>query len=358
MRAGLIVRSAGPVLAIAGICAVLTGGSPFAAPSPLATCTKYAATWGSDTSPGTRRRPLKTVQHLVDSLHRGETGCLRGGNYRTSGSGLQILRSGFTLRSYPGERATLEGNTQVQPGANDVTLSKLNFVGDGRASAVKPYSSGVTISDSDITNNRLGGSCLQLGGPGFGYTTERPRIVRNRIHDCGLGGRSYPSEHGIYAGFVSGGEISGNLIYNINQGYAIQFYPSAEGVTFKHNVVDGGPTTLRGGITFAGATGAKPSSDDIVEHNIITYAAAEGIGSIWGGARGTNNIARNNCLFRNNPNIETANGGFSSRHNLSANPLFVNRAHHDYRLRARSRCLRVVGYDTARRLKSGAAVKS
>lgn len=288
----------------------------------------------------------------MDSLHRGETGCLRGGNYRISAIGLQILRSGFTLRSYPGERATLDGDTQVQPGANDVTLSKLNFVGDGRASTVKPYSSGVTISDSDITNNRLGGSCVQLGGPGSGYTTERPRIVRNRIHDCGGGGTH---DHGIYAGWVSGGEISDNLIYNINQGYAIQFYPSAEGVTFKHNVIDGGPTTLRGGITFAGSGGAA-SSDDTVEHNIITYAAAEGIGSIWGAVRGTNNIARNNCLFRNNPDVQTVNGGFSSTHNLSANPLFVNRAHHDYRLRARSRCLRVVGYDTVRRLKSGAAV--
>jgi hypothetical protein len=350
MRAGPIVRSVGPVLVIAGICAILTGGSAFAAPGASATCTKYAATWGTDTSPGTRRRPLKTVQHLVESLHRDETGCLRGGDYRISAIGLQILRSGFTLRSYPGERATLEGDTQVQPGANGVTLSKLNFVGDGRASTVKPYSSGVTISDSDITNNRLGGSCVQLGGPGSGYTTERPRIVRNRIHDCG---RSSTHEHGIYAGWVSGGEISDNLIYNVNQGYAIQFYPSAEGLTFEHNVIDGGPTTLRGGITFAGAAGATPSSDDIVEHNIITYAAAEGIGSIWGGVRGTNNIARNNCLFRNNPNIQTVNGGFSSRHNLSANPLFVDRAHHDYRLRARSRCLRVVGYDTARRLKSG-----
>jgi hypothetical protein len=353
MRAGPIVRSAGAVVAIAGVCAVLPGGSPFAAPSARATCTKYAATWGGDAAPGTRRRPLKTVQHLVDSLHRGQVGCLRRGDYRISAIGLQILRSGFTLRSYPGERATLEGDVQVQPGANDVTLTKLNFIGDGRSSTVKPYSSGVTISDSDITNNRLGRSCLELGGPGIGYTTEQIRIVRNRIHDCGLGGRSYPSEHGIYAGFVSGGEISGNLIYNINQGFAIQFYPSAEGITFKHNVVDGGPTTLRGGIIFAGSSGAKPSSDDIVEHNIITYAAADGIGSIWGGARGTNNIARNNCLFRNHPNIETANGGFSASHNFSANPLFVNRAHHDYRLRARSPCLRVVGYDTARRLKSG-----
>ena len=350
MRAGRIVRLAGPVLAIAGICAVLTGQSPFAAPSARATCTKYAGARGRDTAPGTRRRPLETVQHLVDSLHRGQTGCLRGGTYRISGGGLQIRKSGVTLRSAPGERATLEGDTQVQPGANDVTLSKLNFVGDGTSATVKPYSSRVTISDSDITNNRLANSCVQLGGPGVGYRTERPRIVRNRIHDCGLGGTL---QHGIYAGYVSGGEISDNLIYNINQGYAIQFYPSAKDLTFEHNVVDGGPTTLRGGITFAGTGGVDPSSDDIVEQNIITYAAAAGIGSIWGSAPGKNNIARDNCLFRNNPNIETANGGFSSSHNLSANPLFVNRAHHDYRLRARSRCLRIVGYDTARRLKSG-----
>jgi hypothetical protein len=285
----------------------------------------------------------------VDSLHRGEIGCLRGGTYRIPGGMLVIRRSGFTLRSYPGERATIRGNTQVLPGANDVTLSKLNFVGDGTtASTVKTYGSGTTFSDSDITNYRLGGSCVQVGSR-FG-TAERLRILHNRIHDCGLGGRSYPSEHGIYAGYVSGGEISGNLIYNLNQGYAIQFYPSAQGVTFEHNVVDGGPTTLRGGVTFAGGA-SQPSSRNTVEYNIIAYAAAYGIGSIWGAARGTGNIARDNCLFRNKPNVNTANGGFTSTHNVTANPLFVNRVRHDYRLRARSRCLRIVGYDAAARLR-------
>jgi len=252
------------------------------------------------------------------------------------------------LRSNPGERATIKGITYVQPGSTNVTLSKLNFVGDGTAITVKTYSSDTTISDSDITNNKRGGSCLLLGS-NYG-TAVRPRILRNRIHDCGQGGRSYPSEHGIYADSVSHGEISGNLIYNINQGYAIQFYPSAQGVTFEHNVVDGGPTTLRGGVTFAGS-GSDPSSHNTVKYNIIAYAAAYGIGSTWGGVSGTDNLARDNCLFRNNPNINTANGGFTSTHNVFTNPLFVDRAHHDYRVRARSRCLRVVGYDPAARLR-------
>jgi hypothetical protein len=303
---------------------------------------------GSGAAPGTKDHPFRTVQRLVDSLRRGEIGCLRGGSYRIPRSGLEIRRRGFTLRSYPGERATIKGITEILPSATNVTLSKLNFVGDGTAITVKTYSSGTTISDSDITNNRLGGSCLLLGSS-YG-TAERPKILRNRIHDCGLGGRSYPSEHGIYADSVSGGEISGNLIYNINQGYAIQFYPSAKGLTFDHNVVDGGPTTLRGGITFAGGA-SDPSSHNTVEYNIITYAATYGIGSTWGGPRGTDNLARNNCLFRNEPNIVAVNGGFSATHNVSANPLFFNRARHDYRLQARSRCLRVVGYDTARALR-------
>ncbi|MDP9223624.1 MAG: right-handed parallel beta-helix repeat-containing protein, partial [Actinomycetota bacterium] len=305
-----------------------------AARGPRATCTKYASPSGADASRGTKRRPYKTAQRLVDSLHRGQTGCLRGGSYEIPG-GLEIHRSDFTLRSYPGEDATLHGITEVLPGSNNVTLSNLNFVGDGTAITVKTYSSDTTIVDSDITNNRLGGSCLLLGSD-YG-TAVRPRILRNRIHDCGMGHLSYPAEHGIYAGVVSGGKVTDNVIYNINEGYAIQLYWSSQGLLVDHNVIDGGPPSLRGGITFSGEA-SNPSSDNIVEYNIIAYATTYDITSWWGGAAGSGNVARSNCVWAGAlGNIyRGSDNGFASTRNISANPLFVNRAHHDFRLRSRS----------------------
>jgi Right handed beta helix region len=346
----LPLRPLGLLLAAAGVCALLASDSFGAAHSYRGTCTRYASPSGSDASQGTKRHPFKTAQRLVDSLHRRQTGCLRGAIYNIPAGGLEIHRSDFTLRSYPGEHATIHGITEVLPGSNKVTLSSLNFVGDGTAITVKTYSSDTTIANSNITNNRLGGSCLLLGSD-FG-TAVRPRILRNRIHDCGRGNRSYPSEHGIYAGVVSGGEVADNLIYNINEGYAIQLYWSSHGLLVDHNVIDGGLPSLRGGITFSGEA-VNPSSDNTVEHNIVAYAATYDITSWWGGAVGKGNVARSNCVWAGAlGNILQGNDrGFTSSHNVSANPLFVNRAHHDFRLQPHSRCLRVVGYDTAARLR-------
>ena len=67
-------------------------------------------------SPGT-----DTAQQLLDSLRPGETGCLRGGTYRSSrGYVLNARRGGapgapITLRSFPGERARLVGIIDIRP---------------------------------------------------------------------------------------------------------------------------------------------------------------------------------------------------------------------------------------------------
>ena len=347
LQARLVAGLLGPVLAAAGVCVALTSASPSAATTQRTACTRYAAPWGTSTAPGTKRRPFKTAQRLVDSLHGGETGCLRGGSYTTPEGGLYIHSSGLTLRSYPGERASLHGIVYLLR-ANRVTLSHLNFVGDGTQNTVKVYSANAVIEDSDFTNNYLGRSCLMLGSPSGGLAL-RPRIVRNRFHECGLPA-NYNEDHAIYAGYVRGGRIANNVIYNA-KGYSVQLYPDAQGVALEHNVIDGGPPSVRGGVIFGGDTDSS-SNNNLVAHNIVAYAQSYNITSSWGGAVGSGNVARSNCVWAGAAgNISTADGGFAFTRNLSANPLFVDRAHHNYRLRARSRCLPVVGYDTAARLR-------
>jgi Right handed beta helix region len=347
LQARLLAPPLVTVLAAAGVCVALTSGSPSAAAAARTVCTWYAAPWGTTAAPGTKRGPFKTAQRLVDALHSGETGCLRGGIYTTPEDGLDIRSSGLTLRSYPGERARLHGTVYLLR-ANRVTLSHLDFVGDGTQNTVKIYSADVTIKDSDLTNNYLGRSCLMLGNPGAGLAL-RPRIVRNRFHECGRPA-NYNEDHAIYAGYVKGGKIADNVIYNAT-GYSVQLYPDAQGVTLEHNVIDGGAPSVRGGVVFGGDTDYS-SNNNVLAFNIVAYAQSYNIGSWWGGAVGSRNVAHSNCVWAGTGgNISTTNGGFASTRNLSANPLFVNRAHHNFRLRARSRCLRVVGYDTAARLR-------
>src|SRR5262245_60978599 len=113
LQARLVSRVLWPVLAVVAACLALSTASTSAAPTPRTACTRYAAPWGTSNAPGTKRRPFNTAQRLVDSLRGGETGCLRGGSYPTPSGGLYIHSSGFTLRSYPGERATLHGITYL-----------------------------------------------------------------------------------------------------------------------------------------------------------------------------------------------------------------------------------------------------
>ena len=321
-------------------------------------CTRYAAPRGSDGSRGTRARPFRTVQRLADSLRPGQTGCLRGGLYADTDDGyvLKVERGGrrsapVRIRSFPGERARLAGRIWVPEGSNNVVLSHLAVTGSPGEITFKVYAQNVVVARNNITNRRLGKSCLLLGSTsGYGQAV-RPIVRGNRFHDCGR-----PEDgnlgHGIYAQNVVGGTISGNVFWNI-QAYAIQFYPYAQRTRFANNVIDGGSPSVRGGILFGG-NDDYASSGNVVERNVIAYARTSNITSGWDDQVGSGNIARRNCVWgAADRNIDDSDGGFVATRNVVAPPLFVARARHDYRLRPRSRCLRVVAFDAAARLRSG-----
>lgn len=362
MRLTLLLRFATAFVSAGVACAALTGGSSSGA-SPRAPCTRYAATGGSDAGSGTKARPFKTAQRLADSLRAGETGCLRAGNYRAS-SGIFVLelahggslRAPLTIRSYPGERAKLVGSVDVSSTANNVRLFELDFEGLGGMNTVKIYSRNVILSDSDITNSWRGLSCLILGNNSGGGQAVRTIVRRNRFHECGSPA-NLNEDHAIYAANVVDAEIVNNVIYNI-QAYAIQFFPNAQRVLFGHNVVDGGGPSVRGGVIFGGDESYR-SNDNVVERNIVSYARTDNISSWWGGAVGKGNVARFNCVWQGqSENLDTRNGGFRSIANTVADPLFVNRAQRDFRLRRGSRCLKVIGYDTAALLRRRATGRS
>ena len=326
-----------------------------AGPATRPFCARYAAPSGVDRNPGTKARPFRTAQRLANSLRPGQTGCLRGGVYAdaTEEFVLRLKRGGkaglpVRIRSHPGERATLIGRIWVYKGANHVTLSHLNVRGTEAEITFKVYSDDVVIEDNDITNLRRGKSCLIIGSTTGWGVAHRTIVRRNRFHDCGR-----PADdnlgHGIYAQSVVGGRITGNIFWSL-QAYAIQFYPNARRNRFDHNIIDGGPPSVRGGVLFGG-NADYASSHNVVEFNVIAYAQSSNITSYWDGSVGRGNVARKNCLWgAKEGNIDAADGGFVTHRNVVAPPRFVGRHNRDYRLRRATPCRRLLGWDPAARL--------
>jgi hypothetical protein len=337
----------------------LPGPSSSAPAKRTVTCSRFAAPGGNDASRGTKSRPFRTPQRLADSLRPGQTGCLRGGTYQAGSNGyvLQPRRGGapgapITIRSYPGERAKLVGIIYIERGINYVTLSALDIEGTGGENTVQITSANDIVEDSSITNAWHGNSCMILGDTSGDGAATLPIIRRNRFHECG-NPENGNLNHAIYASNVNAGQIVDNLFWNTSA-LTIQLYPNAHHVRFAHNVVDGDAPSVRGGVYFGGDSDYA-STDNVVEYNVIAYAQTFNIDSGWDGATGSNNVARHNCLWAGREgNINTEGGGFSRVDNKVANPLFINKKKHDYRLKRRSPCRRVVGFDTAALLRAGA----
>jgi hypothetical protein len=290
-----------------------------------------------DTGAGTIESPFRSVQKLSDSLSAGQTGCLRGGSYSTSGT-LYFRGAATTVMSYPGERAAISGYSEVNRGADGVTLKHMNFTSTGLPMTVRIYGNGTIFEANDITNKHMSGAgaCIGVGG-----SEDHPRgvIIRlNKIHDCGSNADNL--NHGIYAHSFSDLIIRDNLFW-MNGGYNIQLYPNGERAVVSHNVIDGSREySIRGAIIIDGYTAVS----HIIEQNVIvnvpatTAAVAQRTGS--------GHVARSNCFYDNAAG-NISGSALSQSDNLIADPRFANRTAHDYRLAADSPCLAKVGYDTA-----------
>jgi hypothetical protein len=281
------------------------------------------------------------AQRLVDSLSAGQTGCLHGGTYAQSG--LRFGRGGTTVTSFPGERARLTGGyVYVPQGSDHVTVSHLDIDDPvGSQVTVQIMAANTLLERLDITNRRRH-SCVIVGSNAGAGAAAFTVIRESRIHDCGDPAHGN-QDHAIYVENSAGARITDNLFWNAS-GWAVHLYPNARRTTVAHNVIDGNGR----GVIFAGDS-TLASSHNVVSQNLITNSTVEyNLQSWWGGPVGTGNVARSNCLYNGRlGNIASPRTGFTAVANKIADPSYVDRQQHDYRMRAGSPCLAVVGYDTA-----------
>jgi parallel beta-helix repeat protein len=272
------------------------------------------------------------VQQLVDSLRRGQTGCLAAGAYEEEEVALR--RPGIVLRSKPGEVARLIGRLVLSRGAEGDVVSGL--VLDGRNAAGLPSptvdATGARFVGDDVTNEHTN-ICFVLGSDYYGRAIGTV-IERNRIHGCGkLPAANH--DHGIYVAQASGTRIVGNLIYD-NADRGIQLYPNAQGTLIEGNVIDGNGE----GIIFSGEEGFS-SNDNVVQYNVISDARERfDVESFYppGTPVGEGNVVRDNCVFGGREGTIAHPSGFSAGNNVTADPGFVAPSVGDFRLSPHSRC--------------------
>jgi parallel beta helix pectate lyase-like protein len=302
-------------------------------------CTKAAAPAGSDSAEGTEAAPYASVQKLVEALGPGETGCLRQGTY--GGDPVSMREPDSTLKSYPGERATVKAFLEVYPGAARAHVTGLRFDsgGNGNSVAVKLQADGAVFSDNEVTKSGQG-ICILAGS----WNAARGVVIeRNRIHDCGPAGSKY--DHDIYLSGTRDAVVRWNILSADAGGFGVHMYPDADGTVVEHNVIDGN----HGGVVFAGNGSEGASDHNLVRNNAITFSGPRwNVESSWsGGAAGVGNSVDHNCVY--SPGAEGRSGigerdGFTSQSNtvLNGSP-YVNRADGDYRFRADSPCATLVG---------------
>ena len=289
--------------------------------------------------------PSDSAQQLADSLSAGETGCLRQGNHTGP---VTITHGGsagqpITLRSYPGEKATITGRISVKKGANHVTVEELYLNGRNPTGSPSPTinANDVTFRRNDITNEHTA-ICFVLGASNVDNSATngraaRPHIDQNKIHNCGkLPATNH--DHGIYVEGSDYARITNNWIYD-NADRGIQLYPDAQHTTVTGNVIDGNGS----GIIFSGTDGTASRNNE-VKGNLLTNAKLRGNAeSFWGGVVGTGNVLRANCVKGGrdddgNGGVNTGDGGFVAVANATSDPEYVNRGGKDFRIDAGSPC--------------------
>jgi hypothetical protein len=272
------------------------------------------------------------VQELAKSLAPGQTGCLLAGTFTEHVNVSRGGRAGARLRltAAPGARPRFCGRIEVKDSANYVTISNLRLDGSCTSeNMLQIWGDFVTVRGNEITNRRSSRSCVFVGhhSLGLAYNTM---IARNRIHDCG---RDIFYDHGIYAAAARSLRISNNYIYD-SGGWGIHLYPDVQGALVDHNVVDGSPES---GILISGNS-SYASTGVRVAYNIVSWNLKHGIDKFWGGPVGSGNLAEFNCLWGNGSSAFDSTTGYTERDNLLADPLYVDRAGNDFRLRPGSPC--------------------
>lgn len=328
-------------------------------------CDVVAAPDGSDyRGNGSFARPYATLARLDTALRPGWVGCLRGGKYGGVGSSYYLTTNGspsapITIRSYPGESARVVG--WIDLAGAYTTLSHLVIDGSNTfyrlrqaesANCRRPVSQALELNGTGdvFEHNEYYQSVARLRsvgiGIGFGRSTNDVVVRFNRIHDTG---QCNNHDHAIYLAHGNNDLIYDNWIWNNRGGQALILYPGATNARVFNNVIDSSDSGFGLGDDGAGARVVGNyvfhdivSNSGRVKNPLAGFAfAGPFINCSFGTASSSSGNAISDDDSFNNPGggqqYCTGNSRASVWGMSSANPRYVDRAHHNYSLDPTSR---------------------
>lgn len=316
---------------------------------------RYVAPWGSNSNPGTRGQPWRTIQRALDTLRPGQRALVRKGIYTQS---LVMSRAGtatapITVRAYPGEHpvihpggsGSMDYPVRITAGTAYFRLAGFIVEGARLHTTMNVWiSDGQRQSDPPPTHHIEISGCEIRAGTGTGLfvspNTQAVQLIGNAVHDNGDGSRQH---QGIYFQ-GQGGLIANNLVYHQTDGFGIQVrgnfpdpdttreVPARDVIVTNNTVVDN---------SLSGIMVENSASEVLVVNNISALNGTHGVVGYDNGSGGVlaGNLAYNNLLWGNSDG-PSGNSGRSvidfSRGNIVANPRFVNAQRRNYWLRAGS----------------------
>lgn len=245
---------------------------PTSAPTPGATAaptsTFYVASTGSDSAAGSSSSPWRTIGHAVASAPAGSTIRIGPGTYAP----FTVSRPSLTVEPLAGAEVIVAGGTTAivikaaritirglrvtgashqgiwVDGASDVVLTNLEVVRNTGHGIQVIRSSGVRISNSTFSGNRLSGIRELSGTSGGRYTS-------NTITDNGHDQEPYNGDGLALQG--AGAYVAGNVIMR-----------NGDSPTFEH------------GIYAAATASGYEITDNVVRDNSASGIKASGQGSV------------------------------------------------------------------------------
>jgi Right handed beta helix region len=299
--------------------------------------TFYVSTRGSDSNPGTRARPWRTVQKALDTLRPGQRALVARGTYsenhtmERAGTRAAPITIAAQTRGVVLHAEATRGDTypiRFTDGAAYVRLTGFVLERARGTSSTNVYFEG-NAHHIELSRNEIRYS--QDQGVFAERTTRNLHIVGNRIHRNGFGHVSGQHQsHGIY---IEGRNhlIANNVIHDHPHGFGIQVYPGNTGTTIVHNTIVGAGHS---GIVVGGDEGV---SGITIRNNVIAFNANYGVQMDSDCPTGRVAIDRN--VIHGNPegpvqrgcsNVSTAGG------NVLSDPRFVSRGARNYRVRGGS----------------------
>jgi parallel beta-helix repeat protein len=292
----------------------------------------YVSPNGSDSNPGTKAEPFKTLMRAAQAVAPGTTVHVAPGLYY---GGIKTITNG-TAEARIVFQSTERWGARIVPRLD----SQTNIAWDNRGSYVD-------IVGFDIDGSEYQGGIKWLSGFYNGGSYDALR--HNHVHDIGLDSPCVPGEgagigvdsfnRGIQSDvfgnnvhdigpmdcrFAYGislntsGTIKNNIVYRAG-GAGVRLWRDATNVIITNNTVSGSTAgiTVGGGDYFF----TKGPNDNTLVHNNIVFDNK--IGIIEHGVTGQNNAFRNNLVFQNSQADWKLPPGRAHTGTVAAGPEFV-----------------------------------